>query len=159
MLVFLHGKGPGCTWARDIKVGDTCAFFGPHRSLELSRLKGPLALFGDETCFGLALAIRDGLPEMELRCVFEVSDLAESQQVLDTLNLSGAMLIERVPDGSHLVQAIAEMSRLAKAGYENALTGNARSIQQLLKALKSVPVESSRLSVKPYWAPGKTGLD
>ena len=51
------------------------------------------------------------------------------------------------------------MSRLAETGYQNALTGNARSIQRLSKTLKAARIESSRLSVKPYWAPGKTGLN
>ncbi len=159
LLVFLHGDGPRCTWARSVSVGDPCAFFGPHRSLDLTRLKSSIALFGDETCFGLALAIRDGLPEIDLKCVFEVSYLAESQRVLNALKLNGAILIRRVPDGSHLVHAGAEMSRLADAGYQNALTGNARSIQRLSKVLKAIPVGASRLSVKPYWAPGKTGLN
>ena len=159
LLVFLHGDGPGCTWARGVKAGDACAFFGPHRSLDLSRLKGPVALFGDETSFGLALAMRDSSPKIDLRCVFEVSDLAESQQILNALRLNGATLIVRVPDGSHLVAAEVEMSRLAETGYQNALTGNARSIQKLRKVLKAAPVEASRLSVKPYWAPGKTGLN
>lgn len=37
-------------------------------------------------------------------------------------------------------------------------TGSARAIQSLKKRLKNLPWNSSNVSVKPCWAPGKVGL-
>ncbi len=47
ILTFAHGDGPGSRWASGLREGDTCQFFGPRRSLDLSGLERPIVLFGD----------------------------------------------------------------------------------------------------------------
>jgi NADPH-dependent ferric siderophore reductase len=59
ILTFAHGEGPGSRWAGGLREGNTCQFFGPRRSLDLSSLESPVVLFGDETSFGLAAAFRE----------------------------------------------------------------------------------------------------
>jgi ferric-chelate reductase (NADPH) len=158
ILVFLHGDGPGCRWAREAKEGDACQFMGPSRSLTLPSLEKPLALFGDETCFGLALAIQNALQENGTKYFFEVSNPTESRQALQAIGIPGVTLIERVDDGRFL-SVTQKMSRLMSDGYQCALAGNALSIKRFKVALKDIGTRSLSVSVKPYWAPGKTGLD
>jgi ferric-chelate reductase (NADPH) len=159
MLTFAHGDGPGSRWASGLREGDTCQFFGPRRSLDLSGLEQPVVLFGDETSFGLAAALRDSAQGAGAMHVFEVFDVAESRRALEAIGLGQATLIERIADDAHLAAAEAEVLRLAARDAHVVLTGKASSIQRVSRALKTAGVASSRVKTKAYWAPGKTGLD
>ena len=72
LLAFAHGSGPGSRWASSLQEGDMCRFFGPRRSLDLSPGETPTVLFGDETSFGLASALRESRPAGGTIYVFEV---------------------------------------------------------------------------------------
>lgn len=159
LLTFAHGDGPGSRWATGVRKDDTCQLFGPRRSLELSVVQSPMALFGDETSFGLAAALRDSNQAGRVTHVFEVSDVAESRPVLQAIGLGQAKLIERIIDDAHLAAAEAELLQLAASGAQFVLTGKASSIQRVSRALKAVGIGSSRVKAKAYWAQGKIGLD
>jgi len=159
ILTFAHGDGPGSRWASGLREGDTCQFFGPRRSLDLCGLESPVVLFGDETSFGLAAALRDSPQADGAIHVFEASDLTASRRVLEAIGLGQATLIERIADDAHLAAAEAEVVRLAASVAQFVLTGKASSIQRVGRALKAVGIVSSRVMTKAYWAQGKTGLD
>lgn len=158
ILTFSHGEGPGSRWASALRAGDTCQFFGPRRSLDLSGLeKTPVVLFGDETSFGLGAALGDS--PLDATYVFEASNLAEARPVLESIGLGGATMIERIADETHLAGAEIDLVRRAESGAHFILTGKASSIQHMSRALKAAGVGSARVKAKAYWAPGKTGLD
>jgi NADPH-dependent ferric siderophore reductase len=159
LLAFAHGDGPGSRWASSLREGDHCQFFGPRHSLDVAGLAGPVVVFGDETSFGLAAALRNALTAGDVLPVFEAIDLAEAQQVLNAIDLGQARLIARSADEAHLAGAEADMLRLAPSGAQFVLTGRASSIQRISRALKAAGIVSSRIKAKAYWAPGKTGLD
>jgi NADPH-dependent ferric siderophore reductase len=157
-----HGAGPGSDWLRRVQPGDACQVFGPHRSLALGDLAGPVVLHGDETSFGLAAAVGGvraarGLPAP--RCVFEVQSLAESTRALHALGLVPGLLVER-QDEAACTQAVRDLWSLRSGdGTLFVLTGRAQSIQQARRALKERGVPASRVLSKAYWAPGKVGMD
>ncbi|MHC2620614.1 ferric-chelate reductase (NADPH) [Bradyrhizobium huanghuaihaiense] len=159
LLAFTHGDGPGARWASGLREGDICQFFGPRRSLDLAGLEAPVVLFGDETSFGLAAALRDNLRAGGALHMLEATDVATSQQVLEAISLGQARLIARSTGEDHLATVEAEMLRLAANGAQFILTGKASSIQRISRALKAAGVASSRIKAKAYWSPGKTGLD
>jgi NADPH-dependent ferric siderophore reductase len=159
ILTFSHGVGPGSRWATGLHVGNTCQFFGPRRSLDLTRLETPVVLFGDETSFGLGAALRDSLLGGGATSVLEVSDLTESGPVLKAIGLGDATVIERTAGETHLAGAETELARLAASGAHFILTGRAASIQHMSRALRAAGVGSTRVKAKAYWAPGKSGLD
>ena len=159
LLAFAHGDGPGSRWANSLREGGTCQFLGPRRSLDLAGLVAPVVLFGDETSFGIGAALRNNLQAGGALHVFEATDIVESRQVLEAINLGEARLIARSSGDSHLTTVEAELLRLAASGAQFVLTGKASSIQRISRALKAADVTSSRIKTKAYWAPGKTGLD
>lgn len=159
LLAFAHGDGPGSLWASTLQAGDTCQFFGPRRSLDLSGLEAPIILFGDETSFALGAALRNMPQSARITCVFEASASTEALPVLEAIGLGDAVLIERLPEDGHLAAAEAEVVRHASGGGAFILTGKASSIQRISRALKAAGVGSSRMNVKAYWAPGKRGMD
>jgi NADPH-dependent ferric siderophore reductase len=162
ILLYLHGDGPSARWAKQLKAGDRAFAFGPRSSLELASATSPIALFGDETSFALARALREAGNETSgLACVFEVTDPRESRAVLDALELQNVELVERQGDDAQLSEVEARLrARLARdAATRLVLTGKAQSIQTLRKRLKAEPMAHTEQRVKAYWSPGKRGLD
>jgi ferric-chelate reductase (NADPH) len=158
ILIFLHGDGPGCTWARSVRTGGLHDFFGPTRQLKLV-LEEPFTLFGDETAFGLGLALQNAATaDVRPRFLFEVCDLEESRRALESIGLRDASLIKRENGGEHLAEVASRLSGAADELHQIALTGNARSIQRIKKSMAMRAERVPRFAVKPYWSPGKTGM-
>ncbi|XYI00702.1 siderophore-interacting protein [Sorangium sp. So ce1128] len=162
LLLFLHGEAPGAAWGRALKVGDSCALFGPRDSLDLNALERPALLFGDETSFALAHAMRfTRRGAADVRMVFEVTSKKVSESVLGHLGITNADVFERTSDESHLsgIESVAADHVQARSIKSCALSGKASSIQRLNKRLRSLGLSSRQIRTRAYWAPGKEGLD
>jgi NADPH-dependent ferric siderophore reductase len=95
-LVYSHGETPGSIWARDARVGDSLRVFGPRGSLPLASWDTPAVIFGDETSFALARALREHRGGgSSIRCVFEVSNESAAAAALASLEISNAEIVER----------------------------------------------------------------
>lgn len=159
ILVFAHGTGPGSAWAGHAKRGDECYLFGPRASLDLRRLDGPIAVFGDETSLGLAHAIARQDPGRVLSGYFEVADEGDAALSADRLGRTDASFFNRIADQSHIAAMEARLPSLIAGGSAFVLTGQAGTIQRLRQALKLQGVPAARIRTKAYWAPGKIGMD
>lgn len=162
ILAFLHSEGPGSRWASRTKVGDACLFTGPRRSLELGGLGARAFLFGDETSVGLAVALRNAVsPSDTVSCLFEVSSIPASQRAWQAFGSGDATFVQRRDGDGHLGEVESHTRRIFASGPPSGfvLTGKVSSIQRVRGLLRALGVETSRLRVKAYWAPGKTGLD
>lgn len=158
ILGYAHGNGPGSSWVCDVKPGDSCDIFGPRASLDVGNTDRRVVL-GDETSIGLAAALGRHAPESPLQCLLEMNAPANARDALAALGLDAVELFERTDNDTHLAEIERRLPALAAAGATFALTGKASSIQRLRRALKGLGVPAARLATKPYWAPGKTGLD
>jgi ferric-chelate reductase (NADPH) len=162
ILALIHGDTPGSQWAAKIKTGDTFALVGPRSSISLNSLQRPSFLFGDETSFGLAVALQRTPDQFEqTSLLFEVSSVAESTEVLRQLGVPNANLVERLAHDQHLEQAEHLMHTIIGAHHCDhfVFSGKASSIQHLKGSLKTRGIPASTIQVKAYWAPGKKGLD
>lgn len=159
ILGYAHGNGPGSAWVCDTQPGDACDVFGPRASLDVSHVTGRCVVLGDETSIGLAYALNRQAPGSSLPGLFEVNALATTRDVLTRLDLDGAELFERAANDAHMDDIERRLPMLADAGAAFVLTGRASFIQRVRRVLKVLDVPPSRLMTKPYWAPGKTGLD
>lgn len=159
ILGYAHGSGPGSDWVRGTKPGDECDIFGPRASLDISHATGPRVVLGDETSIGLAYALSHHSTGSPLRCLLEVNTVANAREVLTPLDPGGVELFERTENNAHLADIERLLPALVATGAIFVLTGNASSIQRLRRTLKNLGVPASGLMTKPYWAPGKTGLD
>ena len=158
ILAYAHTRdAPGGAWVLAAQSGASQQIFGPRRSLDLTGLPARTVLFGDETSFGVAMALRAQLgADAGLRYVFEVTDREEAEVVLKSIALGGVQVIARERDGAHLTDVLSED---VDDAVHWVLTGQSTSVQRLSRALKARGVERRRLRAKVYWAPGKTGLD
>lgn len=145
LLHYAHGKGPGAEWGRSVRPGDAVRLFGPRGSLRSDG--GPVALFGDETTLGLAVALA-------ARAILEVSEPAVGAAAAALLPGTSTFAVDGDRHFDALVDALIE----AGNGATLMLAGRARSIAEVRRRLTARGVPAPRL-VRPYWADGKVGLD
>lgn len=159
-LIYLHGQGIASEWASHLAVGDEVRFFGPRGSVDLQQIHGPLVFVGDETSIALALSSPVLYRNPQALFIFESNDKAATDRTLSRVGLT-AKTVQRQPEHGHLVdiesQLIAYLKPLANS--EIVLTGRARSIQYLKRALKQQGIANNRIQSRAYWAEGKKGLD
>jgi NADPH-dependent ferric siderophore reductase len=157
LLAHVQAASPAAHWLRRLTPGARVRWFGPSRSLELAGLAGPLALFGDETSFGVASAARQLEPGTVVR--LELSEpLADAVEVAAALGFAPECLIEKQAGAAHLPAIARVLAEATARGGTIVLTGRARSIQAMRDLLKNV-APGRRQAVKAYWAEGKEGLD
>jgi len=159
LLVYAHGDGPGSRWSRALSAGQGCQFMGPRRSLVFQKDE-TVFLFGDETSFAVAHALKTSMRPGAVRAVFEVSDAGESEDVLRQLDLGESAVVVRALGEEHLGAACESIRRAleARPNTRVALTGRAQSIQWIRVALKRDGLRPPS-TVKAYWSVGKKGLD
>jgi NADPH-dependent ferric siderophore reductase len=160
ILAYHHGgDAPGADWAQSAAQGDPVRVFGPRGSLPFASLTGPVVLFGDETSFAAARALRDVHPDAGL--VFEATDRDEADTVLGDLALSAHTVVERRPDDAHRPDLHQHLRDLLarRPDATVVLTGNAQSILAARADLRAHKAAHAAQKVKAYWAPGKRGLD
>lgn len=133
--------------------------FGPRSSLDLGRLAGPVALFGDETAIGLGSSIAGAVGPGGIACHFEVTDPAGSGDVLRRMGLNDAVLYRRAIDDAHLARMEAVIPEIAASGAFFILAGKGASVQRFRQSLKQCAVPAAQIATKAYWAAGKVGLD
>lgn len=159
VLVYLHGDSPGCQWARDARSQQAVRFLGPRASLDLPSIAESVVLFGDETSIGLVVALRHTLRGDTAPCVVEATNALETIAVLTAFGVRDAIVVERTADGSHLTDVFSALRDAAILDSVFILTGNAKSIQPIKKALTAFGIGNTRQKAKAYWAQGKVGLD
>ncbi|MBV7539321.1 siderophore-interacting protein [Duganella sp. sic0402] len=152
ILVYLHGDTPGTQWVRALRLGDSCAFFGPRKSIRLAPAASPVILFGDETSLGLGAALS---AQATTYMLFESAKRADTEAVMHRLRLPNAS----VESDPHALQAAMAALLQAHPDADIVLTGKAGAIQQMSRLLHQHGTAAKRRQSKAYWAPGKTGLD
>lgn len=160
-LIFVHGRGPGSVWVSSLKRGDECQHSGPQKS-SFGEITSPIIFFGDETSFASAQALRNtdaGTPENNY--VFEVSSVAESEEVLRSLSIPNVHLVQKLPGDAHL-SAIEEALSSRAVNLHTPqwiLTGNAQSIQTLRRTLRGQSHPPLNMKVQAHWSEGRPGFD
>jgi len=163
ILAYSHGHAPGSGWAAELRVGDACQIVGPRGPLDLETIRRPALFIGDETSFGLAHALYEtGMAMRDVEFLFEVSSVAESEQVLQELVIRDAKLIQRSAGDAHLAAAEAHIAERLASGKHFAqylLSGNASSVGRLSHTLKQRGVTAAKITTKVYWAADRAGPD
>lgn len=155
LLVHLHGQGPGSRWAQRVREGDVSHLVGPRPILQVGQ--EPFVLAGDDTSLATALNFKT---RRDVHAVFESSHADETRQVLTSLGLRNAAVVQKSADGTHREQyhELVQEQMQALQTYRAVLTGHAQAIQQVGRALK-LGGAKPELMTKPYWADNKQGLD
>lgn len=153
------GTGPGSKWGRRLKVGDPVNLSRPEGSFVL-RGSAPYHLFvGEETASVAFAAMLRALPA-EAR-VFGVVEVDTPQ---DRIPLPDAITwAHRAGASAAASETLVDAVRALKLPDEPGIAyvgGEARTIQMVRKLLvKERDWPKRNVVTKPFWTPGKTGLD
>jgi NADPH-dependent ferric siderophore reductase len=148
------GAGPGARWARTAAVGDRVRLRKPEGTFVLRPDAAHHVFVGDETAsvaFGAMLA---ALPEQA-----RISGCVETQTEADRLPLPhGDRLNWSLRDTRSLTDAIRDLS--PEPGGIAYVAGEARTVQQVMRTLvREAGWDRRSVLTKPFWAPGKRGMD
>ncbi|MEU6063113.1 siderophore-interacting protein [Streptomyces sp. NPDC047082] len=148
------GDGPGARWGRAAGVGDEVRLGRPEGSFVLRPEAAHHVFVGDETAsvaFGAMLA---ALPDGA-----RISGCVETETATDRLPLAHAGRLDwLVRGGSSLPEAV---RRLGPApGGVAYVAGEARTVQAVRQVLvREAGWDRRAVLTKPFWAPGKRGLE
>ena len=157
LCVLDHGDGPGARWARSVQPGDEVLLSPPEGAMVIRPAAHHL-FAGEETAavaFGPMLA---ALGEVPYRAVIEVDGPASRLPLPDEVTWhyrSGAP----AASSASLVAAVRELDLPGEPGSAY-LAGEARTVQAIGQHLvreRGWPRRAIR--AKPFWSPGKTGMD
>ncbi len=148
-LIYMHGKGPGAIWARDVRAQDKVTVLGPKSSLRIDEGVKRVLFFGDETTYGLAYALLKNRTDIEFHFFFEANDLSESLLVLKKFELEQSTLFE-------LNQMDAAAKALQTAFVNDGstkiiLSGKQQSIVALRQRLYAQDIPKDFIDKKVYW--------
>jgi NADPH-dependent ferric siderophore reductase len=147
------GAGPGARWSREVSAGQTVAFTKPQGRL-VPRDAAYHLFAGDETA---AVAFGPMLHALPAGVSFGIVELQGPDDRLPLPFTDVRWLDRNGPDG--LVDAVRALDLPAEPGVAY-LAGEARACQAVRRHLiaeRGWPRRS--VLVKPFWTPGKRGLD
>ncbi|QNP68042.1 siderophore-interacting protein [Streptomyces roseirectus] len=157
LRVLEHGEGPGTRWAREVEPGTPVMFKAPEGRFT-PREGAPGHLFVGEETASVAFAAMARTLDGPCRAVVETGDPADRLPIeadvtwLDRGTASAA-------DPARLVEAVAAQEGLAP-GTVAYLAGEARTCQAVKRHLLRERGWPRRdIVVKPFWTPGRRGMD
>jgi len=156
IVAAMHGSGPGADYVRDMRTGQACQFFGPRASIDLSSISGPVLMAGDDTSVGLAVAAKS-VPGLVAQHVLETARPDQTRQLLDALDVTGAILCTQGPEDALAGQVMEVIGRQPEITV--VLTGRAQSIRKVRSAMKESKAHQGRTIVRSYWDENRAGLD
>ena len=165
LCVYDHGEGPGNEWARGLRPGDEVAFRPPEGNFVLDA-GAPYHLFvGDETATVPIGAMLRALPPgsaARADAVLEAEDASARLTLPDDPRLR-VHWVDRglgpTPNPDRLVRALGEMDLPQSPGTAY-VAGEARTCQAVRAYLMREHGWPRRnIRVKPFWAPGKRGME
>lgn len=162
MLVYLHDRGVGSRWVEGIKVGDTARILWSESKIRYQCARTKHFVFGDESAAGLMQCIAHEAQwhGHEYHCIAELED--DHFYWMDALNVQ-ATLVEKEyePAAQYAITSIAEMDACFWQQWHGAafyITGRAKSVTAVRKALMQRGIAMKNIFTESYWAEGKRGL-
>lgn len=162
VLFYLHGLGEGSKWADGLQPGMPLKLMGPGGRIKYDYSRSRHFVFGDETSLGLFASMQQEASK-ERHALYVLAEL--DQQHIQWPALVGVqadtVAISHQLPAEAAVKKIQEMKTLLREPVHLMtfyLTGRAKSIQAVRKALVAGGVSMKNIQTEPYWSEGKKGL-
>ncbi|MFJ3303411.1 siderophore-interacting protein [Streptomyces sp. NPDC086549] len=148
------GAGPGARWGRAAGVGDEVRMGRPEGSFVLHPEAAHHVFVGDETASVAFGAILAALPEGA-----RISGCVETETAADRLPLAHAGRLDWLVRGaSSLPEAVQRLG--PEPGGVAYVAGEARTVQAVRQVLvREAGWNRRAVLTKPFWAPGKRGME
>lgn len=159
LIIHLHGAAPGSRFMGNLVKGDDIRLVPPRGRKMYNHAVKQQFFFGDETSLALACSFQNVLKKNKHLYQFYFELDPENKNIPGLLGLDNYTVVAKNETFNH-VNKVGNLPLFQMAGWQQGnfiITGNARSVQTIRKALKQHPVSGS-IMVQAYWAEGKTGL-
>jgi NADPH-dependent ferric siderophore reductase len=153
-----HGDGPGSRWGRAVQAGDRMVLTRPEGNLVLR--PAPYHVFiGEETASVAFGAMMRALPDPDtIHAAIEVDDESDCLPLPDRVNWTFRHGTSAASSES-LVKAVHALDLPVEPGFAY-IAGEARTIQAVrAHLLRDRGWSRNAIVSKPFWTPGKAGLD
>lgn len=163
IIFYLHDKGVGSAWAKELQPGQTVKLLGPGGRLSYTPEFTNHFVFGDETSLSL-IACLQAAAEIHSHSFFALMETEASHKEWITLfpRIPSACVVSSFENPAaaaiRFLNDSAEDWNTAISNTCYYLTGRAKSIQALRKYLTAKGVSMKQIKTEPYWAEGKKGL-
>ncbi|MEU9731862.1 siderophore-interacting protein [Streptomyces sp. NPDC048002] len=157
LRVFDHGVGPGARWANGLTPGTEVRFKAPEGRFTV-RESAPHHLFIGEETASVAIGAMTRALNGHCRSLIEVDDLADQLPVdgdVQWLHRGAAP----AHDSPTLLKAVASLEGI-KPGTVAYIAGEAKTCQAVKRhLLQDRGWPRHDIVVKPFWTPGRRGMD
>ncbi len=163
VIFYLHDKGPGSKWAESLKKGDETKLIGPGGKIRYQKEFSHQVVFGDETSLSQFVCLNEAFIQDGKQSLFiyespeKNSHWAKSAGIGQAIALSMSMDAPAAASVTYIQNLSDSEWNLWKTGAFY-LTGRAKSIQAVRKALTERGVNMKQIKTEPYWSEGKPGL-
>ncbi len=157
--IVVHGDGPGARWASTVSPGDHIEAIGPRGKVTVNPEAQWHLFCGDESALPATYAMVESLPKGSQAVVILEVDGSDDEQVLSTpeyVEVEQRWLhrgSNEAGTGSALVDAVRAV-HLPSTPAHAYLNGELTVVSELRAALIDLGLESSQISMKPYWRRG-----
>jgi len=157
LCVLDHGTGPGADWARTVRPGQRVSLSRPEGKLTVRGSAGYHLFIGDETAAVAFAAMLRALPaDAVVHGILETDSAAGQLPIPDRYRLPW---VHRDGSGRSLLDALVHLDLPPEPGVAY-LAGEARTCQALRTHLiRDRGWPRRDVITKPFWAPGKRGLE
>ena len=152
LLGWTHAGGPGADWVSKVSVGEEVRFVGPQRSLEVA--PGPMILVGDETSVAVAAAFSAERPS-QVHAIIQTDFTEATREAAKIMHIGSLEVVPRGDNTTTVERITSKLKSLSNATV--VLTGCSESVIAIRAALRLAGIRD--VKTKPYWIPGKRGLD
>ncbi|RZK78056.1 MAG: hypothetical protein EOO85_07250 [Pedobacter sp.] len=159
IIVHLHGNAPGSGYIDNLKVGDELRIVFPRGHKMYNDAVKRQVFFGDETSLAFAFAMHPFLKQNHHEYHFYLELDAVNAGIPDLLGLDNCTVLTK-RETFISEQLLAMLPVFSEQVWKDAnflLTGNAKSVQTIRKAIKRIDI-TGRIFAKAYWAEGRAGL-
>jgi NADPH-dependent ferric siderophore reductase len=161
LCVLDHGDGPGTRWWRSVSLGDEVHFNNPEGKFVLQSASYHLFIGEETASVAFGAMLRSLAPEESVRGVIEV---ATPEDRLDLVRGDELQWIYRgdadAVGSQSLLEAVGDLDLPEQPGFAY-IAGEAKACAAVRRHLveeRGWPARQS-LIVKPFWTPGKRGLE
>lgn len=163
VLFYLHDKGPGSKWAASLRDGDEVKLIGPAGKIKYQPESYYHLVFGDETSLSQFYCMHQAFVKDGKKYLFIYESDTANSQWTEKLGLENTIVTEKsdLHPAQESIRFIRNISENEWKQWQSAsvyLTGRAKSVQAMRKALTERGIAFKQIKTEPYWSEGKAGL-
>lgn len=158
IAVCTFSEGPGAQWVRSVNVGQDIYFRGPEGKFTVDTSADFYILIGDTSSFAHFYELNRNLPGKMVHAILYAQDTDDHFPDLDGQYPLPLTTLPQNP-APQLIQSIENILKATTGEGIVYLGGDGRTCVTLNRHLRQRGWGNRQIKTKPFWTPGKKGLE